>query len=260
MLQEKTNVLKDFISKCPTAPGIYKFLGRDKQILYIGKAKNLRHRLRQYQNLRSSNKVMCPRTLAACSRLARIEITITENEVEALLLESHLIKKHAPKYNVLLKDGKSFPYICIEGGVPFPRLFKHRGDKVPGNTYYGPFISTQAINQLILMVQKLFALRTCTDSYFKSRTKPCVLYQLKRCSAPCTSYIEVAEYQTLVKHAKTLLSGKTAKLRKQLTQEMKQASKNMNYEHAAVCKARLHSLSLLSLMQRPSKGNNSIPS
>jgi excinuclease ABC subunit C len=241
MSENKMNILKNFITTCSKMPGVYKIFGEKNNILYIGKAKNLKARIKTYQNLASHSA----KTLAMLSQMKHIEIVITKDEVDALLLESNLIKQFKPKYNILLKDNKSFPYICLDESSDFPRLYKYRGSKLKGRTYYGPVTSVRKLEESVSLIQKVFLLRSCRDSDFKNRTRPCILYQIKRCSAPCVGKINKTEYETLVDQVKAFLSGKSKDLQKPLLAQMKIASDAMDYEKAALYRDRIKALAFI---------------
>lgn len=197
------NILKNCINKCASKPGIYKMIGENGQILYIGKAKNLKNRLKQYQNFNGLSK----KILNVLSKLKKLETIITETEVEALLLEAKLVKKHQPRYNALLKDDKSFPYVCIEGKAKFPRIFTHRGPLDPSNHYYGPFTSSKIAKQVICTLQDLFSIGSCGSS-FKSLKRPCIFYQMGKCAGVCIGEITEKEYKKRIKLAKNFLTDR----------------------------------------------------
>lgn len=217
------------------APGIYKMLDKDLKPLYIGKAKVLAKRVVSYANIDK----LPNRLRQMVSQLDTIDYITTETEAEALLLEASLIQSIKPPFNILLKDDRSFPYIVIEGEHPYPRIAKYRGKKKAGVSYYGPFASAGNVNQAIIELQKLFLIRPCTNSYFAARERPCLQYQIKRCSAPCVQKISVAEYAEHMKQAKDFLSGKSTKVQEKLQKEMQEASSLMEYEKAAVIRDRI---------------------
>ena len=208
---------KDAIKKelpvIPKLPGVYRMLNEKNEILYVGKAKNLPNRLKSYV----SEKSHIIRTERMLSQTRKIEITTTSNESEALLLEANLIKKFKPKFNILLKDDKSFPYIFIEKDCDWPQISKHRGAKNKKGYYFGPFASVGSANWTIKILQKVFLLRVCNDSVFKNRDRACILFQIKRCAAPCVNYIDKKEYSKLVNDAVDFLSGKSKSIQKKLT-------------------------------------------
>lgn len=228
-------VIKNYLKDIPQTPGIYKMIDAKGDVIYVGKAKNLRARLVNYTSL----KEQTTRIAQMIVQISSIEIIQTNNELEALLLEANLIKKYKPKYNILLKDDKSFPYILIREDHEFPQIMKYRGLKEVKGRYFGPFTSPQKLDKTISYLQKAFLLRSCSDSYFASRKRPCLLYQIKRCSAPCVSKINQADYSILVSQSKDFLLGKNNELKSSLVKEMKFASENFNYELAAVYRDRL---------------------
>ncbi len=209
--------------------GIYKMLDIKNKILYIGKAKNLKNRLKSYTILDGKQD----RIVNMIMQIAKIEIIITNSEQEALLLEASLIKSIKPKYNILLKDDKSYPFIMIRKNHDFAQIQKHRGSKDIKNIYFGPFASNQDVDNTITIIQKLFRLRNCSDSYFKNRTRPCLEYQLKRCSAPCMNFISKEEYQESIKQAELFIKGKNNLVQQELTKLMESYSNKLEFEKAA---------------------------
>ena len=240
---------KDLIRKKITLisknPGVYRMLGKKNEILYVGKAKNLPNRLKNY----ISEKNLPIRTERMLSQTKNIEITTTSNESEALLLEANLIKKHKPKFNILLRDDKSFPYIFIGKNEKWPQLIKHRGKKTREGHYFGPFASVGSANWTIKTLQKIFLLRVCDDSIFKKRQRPCILYQIKRCSAPCMGYVDHNSYKKLVDNSIKFLSGKTRNIQKDLSKQMDAASNELDYEKAAVLRDRIKALTQIQSSQ-----------
>ena len=240
---------KDLIRKKITLisknPGVYRMLDKKNEILYVGKAKNLPSRLKNY----ISEKNLPIRTERMLSQTKNIEITTTSNESEALLLEANLIKKHKPKFNILLRDDKSFPYIFISKNEKWPQLTKHRGKKTREGHYFGPFASVGSANWTIKTLQKIFLLRVCDDSIFKKRQRPCILYQIKRCSAPCMGYVDHNSYKKLVDNSIKFLSGKTRNIQKDLSKQMDAASNELDYEKAAVLRDRIKALTQIQSSQ-----------
>ena len=240
---------KDLIRKKITLisknPGVYRMLDKKNEILYVGKAKNLPSRLKNY----ISEKNLPIRTERMLSQTKNIEITTTSNESEALLLEANLIKKHKPKFNILLRDDKSFPYIFIGKNEKWPQLIKHRGKKTREGHYFGPFASVGSANWTIKTLQKIFLLRVCDDSIFKKRQRPCILYQIKRCSAPCMGYIDPKSYKKLVDNSIKFISGKTRNIQKDLSKQMEAASNELDYEKAAVLRDRIKALTQIQSSQ-----------
>ena len=233
------------------SPGVYRMLDKKNQVLYVGKAKNLPNRLKSYV----FDKNQTIRTERMLSLTNNLEIITTDSEAEALLLEANLIKKFKPKFNVLLRDDKSFPYIFIEKESDWPQLSKHRGKKNKNGYYFGPFASAGSANWTIKILQKVFLLRVCNDSVFKNRDRPCILYQIKRCSAPCVNYLNKTEYSNLVKDSVAFLSGKSKNIQKKLSQEMEKSSKKMNYEKAAILRDRIKALTQIQSSQNISSTN-----
>jgi len=240
---------KDLIRKKITLisknPGVYRMLDKKNEILYVGKAKNLPSRLKNY----TSKKNLPIRTERMLSQTKNIEITTTSNESEALLLEANLIKKHKPKFNILLRDDKSFPYIFISKNEKWPQLIKHRGKKTREGHYFGPFASVGSANWTIKTLQKIFLLRVCDDSIFKKRQRPCILYQIKKCSAPCMGYIDPKSYKKLVDNSIKFISGKTRNIQKDLSKQMEVASNELDYEKAAVLRDRIKALTQIQSSQ-----------
>ena len=226
-------------------PGVYRMLNEKDEILYVGKAKNLPNRLKNY----ISKKNLPIRTERMLSQTKNIEVTTTSNESEALLLEANLIKKHKPKFNILLRDDKSFPYIFIGKNEKWPQLTKHRGKKTRDGYYFGPFASAGSANWTIKTLQKIFLLRICDDSTFKNRQRPCILYQIKRCSAPCVGYVDPISYKRLVDNSIEFISGKTRNIQKDLSKQMEKASKELDYEKAAVLRDRIKALTQIQSSQ-----------
>ena len=246
---------KDAIKKelpvIPKLPGIYRMLNEKNEILYVGKAKNLPNRLKSYV----SEKNHIIRTERMLSQTRKIEITTTSNESEALLLEANLIKKHKPRFNILLRDDKSFPFIYIGNKDKWPQITKHRGKKTKDGFYFGPFASAGSANWTIKMIQKIFQLRVCDDTVFKKRERPCILYQIKRCSGPCVGYIEKEEYSKTVDDAIEFVSGKSRKIQKSLSDQMERASEDLDFEKAGILRDRIKSLNIIQSSQRVNEAN-----
>lgn len=234
-------VLKKFCANLPGTPGVYRMINANGDVLYVGKAKQLKNRVSSYLNVGALSR----RIQMMVSQVASLEIITTRSEAEALLLEANLIKKFSPRYNILLKDDKSYPYIMLSGDHDYPRLSKHRGAKVRKGKYFGPFVSAGAVNETITLLQKAFLLRTCTDSVFKNRSRPCMLYQIKRCSAPCVHKISAEDYETLCQQAQDFLNGKSRKIQDALLEEMQDHSLNMRYEKARVVRDRIRALTVV---------------
>ena len=250
-LDSGKKVIKDKISLLPKNPGIYKMLSAKKEILYIGKAKNIPNRLRSYVS--ESNLPI--RTERMLSLTKFLETTITSNESEALLLEANLIKKHKPRFNILLRDDKSFPYIFIGYKDKWPQLTKLRGKKNRDGNYFGPFASVGSANWTIKILQKIFLLRVCDDTVFKNRERPCILYQIKRCSAPCVNHIDEISYKKTVDDAVDFISGKSREIQKKLSDQMEEASKGLDFEKAAIARDRIKALTQIQSSQKINETN-----
>ncbi len=230
----------------PTTCGVYRMIGHKERVLYVGKAKNLKKRVFSY----TQTDKLPHRLQRMVAETIRMEVVTTHTETEALLLESNLIKKLQPHYNILLKDDKSFPFILLTGDHPFPRLAKHRGPKNIKGDYYGPFASVLAVDETLLMLQRVFQIRNCRDTYFAARTRPCLQYDIKRCTAPCVEKIRQSDYQELVQQAKNFLCGKTDQVQQYLAHRMLQASDKREYEKAAGYRDRLRLLTHIQSKQR----------
>ena len=248
-LNKGKEIIKKEIPLISKNPGVYRMLNEKNEILYVGKAKNLPDRLKNY----ISEKNLPIRTERMLSQTKNIEITTTANESEAL--EANLIKKHKPKFNVLLRDDKSFPYILISKNEKWPQLIKHRGKKTRDGHYFGPFASAGSVKWTIKILQKIFLLRVCDDSIFKNRQRPCILYQIKRCSAPCVENIDANSYKKLVNSSVEFLSGKTRNIQKNLSKQMEIASKELDYEKAAILRDRIKALTQIQSSQKVSATN-----
>ena len=244
-------VIKKELALIPKLPGVYKMINSKNEILYVGKAKNLPNRLKSYV----SEKNHIIRTERMLSQTKKIEITTTSNESEALLLEANLIKKHKPKFNILLRDDKSFPFIFIGKEDKWPQIKRHRGKKEKKGFFFGPFASAGSANWTIKMIQKIFHLRVCDDTVFKNRERPCILYQIKRCSAPCVGFIEEKDYKQSVDDAIEFVSGKSRKIQKNLSQQMEKASEELDFEKATILRDRIKSLNIIQYSQRVNEAN-----
>jgi excinuclease ABC subunit C len=237
-------VLARMAKLAPATPGVYRMIGATGDVLYVGKAKSIRKRVLSY--VRPGHDTRIERMIAATGN---VEFVSTATETEALLLEANLIKRLRPRFNVLLRDDKSFPYILITGDHWAPQILKHRGARTREGRYFGPFASAGAVNRTITALQRAFLLRSCSDSFFESRTRPCLLHQIKRCSAPCTSEISFTEYGELVREANAFLSGRSRAVKDELAGEMETASEAMDFERAAVYRDRLAALSAIQSQQ-----------
>ena len=244
-------VIKKELPLIPKLPGVYRMLNDKGEILYVGKAKNLPNRLKSY--IAEKNHII--RTERMLSQTKKLEITTTSNESEALLLEANLIKKHKPKFNILLRDDKSFPFIFIGNKDVWPQIRRHRGKKTKEGFYFGPFASAGSANWTIKMIQKIFHLRVCDDTVFKNRERPCILYQIKRCSGPCVGYVEKEDYKKTVDDAIEFVSGKSRKIQKSLSDQMEKASENLDFEKAVILRDRIKSLNIIQSSQRINEAN-----
>ena len=229
----------------PASPGVYRMVDAAGEVLYVGKAKNIKKRMLAYARP-TGHDSRIERMIAATHAL---EFVSTRSETEALLLEANFIKRLRPRFNVLLRDDKSFPYILITSDHWAPQILKHRGARNRPGKYYGPFASVWAVNRTITALQRAFLLRSCTDAFFESRSRPCLLYQIKRCSGPCTDEIAFSDYAELVREAHAFLSGKSRSVKEELAAEMEQASAALDYERAAVYRDRLAALSAIQSQQ-----------
>tara|TARA_B100001250_G_scaffold380747_1_gene372442 strand:- start:329 stop:2164 length:1836 start_codon:yes stop_codon:yes gene_type:complete len=245
------NVIKKELPLIPKLPGVYRMLNSKNEILYVGKAKNLTNRLKSYV----SEKNHIIRTDRMLSQTKRLEITTTSNESEALLLEANLIKKYKPKFNILLRDDKSFPFIFIGNEDKWPQIKRHRGKKDKKGFFFGPFASAGSANWTIKMIQKIFHLRVCDDTVFKNRERPCILYQIKRCSGPCVGYIKENDYKQTVDDAIEFVSGKSRRIQKNLSKQMEKASEDLDFEKAAILRDRIKSLNIIQSSQKINEAN-----
>ena len=232
-------LIGEFVKQLPNSPGVYRMFNAGGDVLYVGKARSLKKRVSNY----AQGRVHSNRLARMVRETTNMEFVTTRTEVEALLLEANLIKRLRPRYNVLLRDDKSFPYILITGDTEAPAIFKHRGARSRKGDYFGPFASAGAVGRTINSLQRAFLLRTCTDSVFETRTRPCLLYQIKRCSAPCTGEISAEGYAELVREAKEFLSGKSQKIKASIAEAMNEAAEDLDFERAAVYRDRLAALS-----------------
>ena len=228
-----------YLKTLPDAPGVYRMMNAAGEVLYVGKAKNLKKRVSSY----AQGRVHSDRLTRMVAETAEMLFVTTASETEALLLESNLIKRLKPRYNVSYRDDKSFPNILLREDHPFPQLLKHRGAKTMKGVYFGPFASAGAVNRTLNTLQRAFLLRSCSDSVFESRTRPCLLFQIKRCSAPCVQRIDLGGYHELVEEAETFLNGKSQAVQTELKAEMVEASEAMDFEAAAKLRDRLRAMS-----------------
>jgi excinuclease ABC subunit C len=237
--------IRDYVKRLPQTPGVYRMLSADGAALYVGKARNLKRRVTNYTQV-AKLPIRLQRMVA---ETVTMEFVTTHTEVEALLLESNLIKRLAPRYNVLLRDDKTFPHIMITKDHDYPQLTKHRGARGRAADYFGPFASAGAVNRTITALQRGFMLRNCTDSVFSSRTRPCLQYQIKRCTAPCVGRATPAEYQAQVNQARAFLAGKSRDIQNELVAEMLAASERMDFETAARLRDRIRALTAVQAHQ-----------
>jgi excinuclease ABC subunit C len=239
------DVIRRFWKTLPNRPGVYRMLDKAGEVLYVGKAKKLKARVASYARGQGHSN----RIARMIADTATMEFVVTETETEALLLETNYIKQFRPRFNVLMRDDKSFPYILVTADHAAPQIVKHRGARNRKGDYYGPFASAWAVKRTIDALQKAFLLRTCSDSYYQNRTRPCLLYQIKRCSGPCTGEVSAEEYAGLVDEAKGFLSGKSQAVKAQMAEEMQKASEALEFEKAARFRDRIAGLSAVNASQ-----------
>ncbi|BDA83788.1 UvrABC system protein C [Aureimonas sp. SA4125] len=230
-----------FVKRLPNGPGVYRMFGKDEEVLYVGKARSLKKRVTSYTRLGGHTN----RIARMIAKTRHMEFVTTRTETEALLLEANLIKRLRPRFNVLMRDDKSFPYIVVSGDHAAPAIMKHRGARSRKGQYFGPFASAGAVGRTINALQRAFLLRTCTDSVYESRTRPCLLHQIKRCSAPCTGEISIDDYAGLVGEASGFLSGKSSQIKQGMSRAMQEASDDLDFERAAIYRDRLAALSAI---------------
>ncbi|QNO26836.1 excinuclease ABC subunit UvrC [Sphingopyxis sp. OPL5] len=240
-LERGAEAIRNVVKKLPTRPGVYRMLDARGDVLYVGKARALKNRVTNYTQVAR----LPQRLQRMVSQTRAMEIVTTTSEAEALLLEAQLIKRYRPPYNVLLRDDKSFPFILLRMDHKFPRVQKHRGARRAKGRYYGPFASAGSVNQTLNALQKTFLLRSCTDSFFSNRSRPCLLYQIKRCSAPCVGRISTEDYAQLVGDAQDFLEGRSIAVQKRLGDAMTQAAEAMDFETAAIVRDRLKALTFI---------------
>lgn len=244
-LEAGTDVIAARLKTLPDRPGVYRMLDAKGDALYVGKAKSLKKRVAAY----TKAERLPIRLRRMVARTAALEIVTTHTEAEALLLESNLIKRLAPRYNILLRDDKSFPFILIPSDHPWPQIVKHRGAQTRKGDYFGPFASAGAVNQTLAVLQRVFLLRTCSDSVFAGRTRPCLLHQIKRCSAPCVERISQDAYLTNVNEARAFLAGKSRDLQTRFAERMQDAADALDYETAAMFRDRIRALTKIQAHQ-----------
>ncbi|MEO1399065.1 MAG: excinuclease ABC subunit UvrC, partial [Pseudomonadota bacterium] len=234
------DVIADLVKRLPPKPGVYRMMNRAGDVLYVGKAKNLKNRVSNYARGVGHGG---NRTARMIAETAGMEFVTTRTETEALLLEANLIKRLRPRFNVLMRDDKSFPYILLTTDHEAPGLFKHRGARNRKGAYFGPFANATAVNLTLTALQRIFQIRTCTDSFYAARTRPCLQYQIKRCAGPCTGEISKEGYAELVQQTKDFLNGKSSELTNRYSQRMQKASQELDFETAAIYRDRLWALS-----------------
>jgi excinuclease ABC subunit C len=232
-------LIQALVKRLPNAPGVYRMMDANGDVLYVGKARSLKKRVTAYAQGRYHTNRIGRMVRETCA----MEFVVTRTETEALLLEANLIKRLRPRFNVLMRDDKSFPYILITGDHSAPGIFKHRGARTRKGDYFGPFASAGAVDRTINALQRAFLLRSCTDSFFENRTRPCLLYQIKRCSGPCTGEISREDYAELVAEGKAFLSGRSGKIKEEIAAAMQRASDELDFERAAIYRDRLAALS-----------------
>lgn len=245
---------QDFLKTVPHKPGVYRMLDKNAGILYVGKAKDLKNRLSSYFRGTLSNS----RIYAMVKQICSVEITITTTEAEALLLESNLIKQHSPRYNIRLKDGKGYPYIYISTKQEYPRIQFYRGARKEPGQYFGPYPSAGALSQTLHLMKKLFKARQCEDSYFANRSRPCLEYQIKRCSAPCVGLISKEDYAQSIRHAIQFLQGHTQEVIEELVQKMEASAQMLHFEKAAEYRDLIDSLRHISQQQYVSGSSGNV--
>ncbi|MEQ9813132.1 MAG: excinuclease ABC subunit UvrC [Azospirillaceae bacterium] len=244
-LEHGLAVIKAEVRRLPNRPGVYRMLDEHGEVLYVGKARELKKRVTAYTQAGRQPA----RLLRMISETAAMEIVVTRSEVEALLLEANLIKRLRPRYNVLLRDDKTFPHILIAEDHPYPRITKHRGAQTRKGAYFGPFASAGAVNRTINALQRAFLLRNCSDAVFSQRTRPCLQYQIKRCTAPCVDYASEAEYRTQVDQARAFLAGRSTAIQNEFAARMQAASDALDFESAARWRDRVRALAAIQSSQ-----------
>lgn len=244
-LEQGISLIKDYVKTLSSSSGVYRMLGAKGEILYVGKAKNLKKRVASY----TRPDRLPLRLQRMIAETQSMEFVSTPTEAEALLLEANLIKKLCPHYNILMRDSKSFAFIHLTGNHAYPLLTKHRGARTGGGDYFGPFASTEAVNSTLTTLHRVFLLRSCSDSVFASRKRPCLQYQIKRCSAPCVDYVSQDEYSKLVQETRDFLQGKTHKVQEKLAIQMEEASQAQDYERAALYRDRIRALTAIQARQ-----------
>ncbi len=230
--------LREYIKIAPEKPGVYRMISDEDEVLYVGKAKNIKKRITSYSHLEK----LPVRLQRMVAQICRMEFIVVENEARALLVENELIKKFKPRYNILLKDDKTFPHLMIDVESEYPCLRKYRGSRRDKNKYFGPFASVMAVNSVVDILQKVFLLRSCRDHVFKNRQRPCLMYQIKRCSGPCVGRISKEDYRRLVNEAVDFLEGRNSRIQSELSAKMSEASEKQDYETAIMLRDRIRAL------------------
>src|SRR5215213_4334057 len=237
-VMEGVRVIETALATLPHSPGVYRMLDAKGEALYVGKARALKKRVVAYTQV-----ARLPERLRRMVHETRsLEVITTASEAEALLLEANLIKKLRPRYNIVLRDDKSYPWLVLTEDHPYPQIPQHRGERRKGASYWGPFASAWAVNQTLTTLQRVFLLRSCRDTVFDTRERPCLLHQIKRCSAPCVGRISEEDYAALVRDAKQFLSGETPSIQKNLAREMEEAAARLEFERAAALRDRIRGL------------------
>ncbi len=237
-IKRGVEVLRQYIKNAPDSPGVYRMLNENNEVLYVGKAKSIKKRIVSYTQIEK----LTTRLQRMVAEVFKMEFIIVENENRALIVENELIKKLHPKYNILLKDDKSYPYLTINTKEDYPILRKYRGAKNKNNKYFGPYASISAVNEVIEVIQKIFMLRSCRDAVFKNRTRPCLQWQIKRCCAPCVNKVSKEEYKDIVKNVVAFLEGKSSIIQEELSQKMLKASNEENFELAILLREKIKAL------------------
>ncbi|MCA0302369.1 MAG: excinuclease ABC subunit UvrC [Proteobacteria bacterium] len=237
-MADGVRIIGEFVRTLPRKPGVYRMIAADGEVLYVGKARSLRNRVANY----TQPTRLATRLIRMVSATRTMEFAVTDSEAEALLLENNLIKRFKPRFNVLLRDDKSFPYIVIRRDTEWPQLAKHRGTREAGNEYFGPFASATAVNRTLYALQRAFPLRSCSDGVFSTRTRPCLQYQIRRCTAPCVGRIDKPEYTAIVDEVRGFLGGRNREIQQALSHRMEQAAADLHFEQAAVLRDRIRAL------------------
>ena len=245
LVQAGTEVIRRFWTTLPPSPGVYRMLDAKGDVLYVGKAKNLKNRVGSYARGQAHSN----RIARMIAETASMEFVTTATETEALLLEANLIKQLKPRFNVLMRDDKSLPYILLTADTAAPQLVKHRGARRRPGHYFGPFASVWAVNRTVNALQRAFLLRSCSDSYYENRTRPCLLFQIKRCSGPCTGEIAPVDYAALADEARAFLSGKSTTVKERLAADMQAAAEAWEFEKAARYRDRIAALAAIQGVQ-----------